>query len=96
MEDSIEETKKTFFVSRSQIEEAKKIEAYLTIQLQAKKEICQRKELEILSLKGDLDKIVSQLKTNSRREKSIDESEISNIPNKEIEENLTNQIQEKK
>ena len=68
---SIEETKKTIFGLRSQIEEVKKIEVYLTSQIQDQEDICQRKELEILSIKGDLDKTVAQLKTNSRLEKSV-------------------------
>ena len=38
-----------------QVEEVKKIEEYITRQLQEKIEICQQ-GLKILSLKGDLDK----------------------------------------
>ena len=48
MEDSIKEIENAIFALRSQIEEAKKIEASLTSQIQEKKDICQRKELEIL------------------------------------------------
>ena len=47
-----------------QVEEVKKIEEDLTRQLQEKIEICQKKELKIMSLKEDLDETTPQLKTN--------------------------------
>ena len=47
-----------------QVEEVNKIEEDLTRQLQEKIEICQKKELKILSLKEDLDKTIAQLNTN--------------------------------
>jgi len=62
---------------KEQIEEVKKIEEDLTRQLQEKIEICQKQELKILSLKEDLNKAVAQLKTNSKIEKNIEESESS-------------------
>ena len=65
-----EEVEKTIVGLESQIVKSKKIVEDLTSQLQEKKESCQRKEFEILSLKEDLDKIVSQLETNSKFEKS--------------------------
>ena len=47
------------FDLNKQVEEVKKIKEDLTRQLQEKIEICQRKELKILSLKEDLDKTTS-------------------------------------
>ena len=60
-----------------QVEELKKIEEDLTKQLQEKLKICQKQELKILSLKEDLDKTTTQLKTNSKIKKNIEESKIS-------------------
>ena len=56
------------------VEEAKKIEEDLTRQLQEKIEICQKKELKILSLKEDLDKTTAQLKTNSKIKNNSEDS----------------------
>ena len=70
MEDNIFDLKK-------QVEEVKKIEEYLTRQLQEKIEICRNQELKILSLREDLEKTTTQLTTNSKIEKKIEESKIS-------------------
>ena len=70
MEDNI-------FDLNKQGEEVKKLEEYLTRQLQEKIEICQKQELKILSLKEDLDKTTALLKTNSKIEKNIEERKIS-------------------
>ena len=70
MEDNI-------FYLNKHVEEVHKIEEYLTRQLQEKIEICQKQELKILSLREDLDKTTTQLKTNSKIEKNIEESKIS-------------------
>ena len=70
MEDNI-------FALNKQVEEVKKIEEYLTRQLQEKIEICQKQELKILSLREELDKTTTQLKTNSKIEKNIEEIKIS-------------------
>ena len=70
MEDNIFDLKK-------QVEEVNKIEEYLTRQLQQKIEICQNQELEILSLKEDLDKTTTQLNTNSKIPNNIEESKRS-------------------
>ena len=67
MEDNI-------FALNKQVEEVKKIEEYLTRQLQEKIEICQKQELKILSLKEDLDKTTTLLKINSNIENNIKES----------------------
>ena len=45
-------------------------------QIQEKIEIFQKQELKILSLKEDLDKTATYLKTNSNIEKNIEESKI--------------------
>ena len=70
MEDSIVDLK-------IHVEEVKNIKEDLTRQLQEKIEICQKKELKILSLKEYLDKPTAQLKTNSNIEKNIEESKSS-------------------
>ena len=49
----------------------KRIEEYLTRQLQEKIEICQRQELKILSLKEDLEKTTTQLKINLKIENKL-------------------------
>ena len=70
MEDNI-------FDLNKQVEEVKKIEEDQTRKLQEKIEICQKQELKILSLREDLDKPTTHLKTNSKIEKKIEESKIS-------------------
>ena len=65
------------FALNKRVEEVKKTEEDLTRQLQEKIEICQKQELKILSLREDLDKITTQLNTNSKIEKNIEESKIS-------------------
>ena len=65
MEDSIVDLK-------IQVEEVKKIEEDLTRQLQEKIKNCQRKELKFSSLKEDMDKNNTKLKTNSNIKKNAE------------------------
>ena len=58
----------------NQVEEVKKIEEDLMRQLQEKIEICQNQELNILSLKEDLDKTIALLNTNSNIENNSKDS----------------------
>ena len=51
-----------------------KIEEYLMRELQEKIEIFQQQELNILSVKEDLEKTTTQLKTNLKIKKNIEES----------------------
>ena len=56
--------------------------------LQEKIEICQKQELKIFSLKEDLDKITTQLKTNSKIEKNIEESKSSIVKEEKANSNI--------
>ena len=69
MVDSIEDSGKTIVGLKSQIKEAKIAKKNLASQLQAKDEICQKQNLEIISLKEDLDKASAELKIRVKFEK---------------------------
>ena len=69
-----------------QVEEVKKIEADLTRQLQEMIEVFPKKELNILSLKEDLDKTTTQFNTNPKTKNNIEENKSS----MEKEENANN------
>jgi hypothetical protein len=60
-DNDLEETKKTIIIPKTQLEEEKMIEEVVRSQLNEKEEKCKKLEVEIVSLRKEIEKTIDQL-----------------------------------
>jgi hypothetical protein len=72
MSQSLEEIKNTIMNLKVQLEEARRIEEVVRIQLKEKEENCEKLESEIVSLRKELEKTTIKLNRSLKFEKSIE------------------------
>jgi hypothetical protein len=68
----IEEIKKTIIILKTQLEEEKRVEEVVRSQLKEKKKNCENLEVEIVSLRNELEKTIDRLNTSLKFGKSTE------------------------